>query len=238
MVRLRGAVAKARGERVAQAASRHDTGAVADADVVALNFMSGEGGGGTRDVRDGSAFASQRGRRRRRGRAPTATRKRLVGLASRVVGGQGTRKARSPTSSATRRSQRRRRGPGMPCARHLGLAVAAADAVHLVDVLPRLLTPCTRCCWRCCCGGTCGTACCFCSSSALQRSSRWRRRTRCTGSTSCPTAVGAVHVVLLAVLLRGQVWAGVLLFRVVQVRVGVLLWLFEHAAVQSFGVDS
>jgi len=137
-------VAEARGERVAQAASRHDTGAVADADVFALNSMSGEGGGSAREVRDGSAFASRRGRRRRRGRAPTATRTRLVGFASRVVGGQGTRKARSPTSSATRRSQGRRRGPGVPCARLLGLAVAAADAVHLLDVLPRLLTPCSR----------------------------------------------------------------------------------------------
>ena len=47
-----------------------------------------------------------------------------------------------------------------------------------------------------------------------------------------------MHVVLLAVLLRGQVWAGVLLLRVVQVRVGVLLWLFEHVAVQSFVFDS
>jgi len=95
--------------------------------------------------------------------------------------------------------------------------VAAADAAHIVGVLPRLLTPCTRFCWRCCCGGTCGTACCFCTSCALQRSPRWRRRTRCTGSTSFPTAVEAVHAVLLAVLLRGHVQDGVLLLLVVRV---------------------
>jgi len=39
------------------------------------------------------------------------------------------------------------------------LPEAAADASHLVNVLARLLTPCTRCCWRSSCGGTCGTAC-------------------------------------------------------------------------------
>jgi len=42
--------------------------------------------------------------------------------------------------------------------------------------------------------------------------------------------------VLLAVLLRGKVWAGLLLLLVVQVRVGVLLWLFEHVVVQSLVV--
>jgi len=36
-------VAEPRGERVAQPASRYDTGAVADADVVGLIFMSGGG---------------------------------------------------------------------------------------------------------------------------------------------------------------------------------------------------
>jgi len=36
-------VAELRGERVAHPASRHDTGAVADADVVGLIFMSGGG---------------------------------------------------------------------------------------------------------------------------------------------------------------------------------------------------
>jgi len=51
----------------------------------------------------------------------------------------------------------------------------------------------------------------------LQRCSRWRRRTRCTGSTSCPTAVEAVHAVLLEVLLPGHVRDGVLLLRVVRV---------------------
>jgi len=45
-----------------------------------------------------------------------------------------------------------------------------------------------------------------------------------------------VHAVLLAVLLRVQVPAGVVLLRVVQVHVGVLLWLFEHAAVQGLVV--
>jgi len=47
-----------------------------------------------------------------------------------------------------------------------------------------------------------------------------------------------VHAVLLALLLWGQVWAGVLLLRVVQVRAGVLLWLIEHVAVQSFVFES
>jgi len=39
--------------------------------------------------------------------------------------------------------------------------------------------------------------------------------------------------VLLAVLLRAPVPAGVVLLRVVQVRVGALLWLFEHVNVQG-----
>ena len=47
--------------------------------------------------------------------------------------------------------------------------------------------------------------------------SRWRQRTRCTGSTSFPTAIEAVHAVLLAVLLRGHVRDGVLLLLVVRV---------------------
>jgi len=46
----------------------------------------------------------------------------------------------------------------------------------------------------------------------------------------------AVHAVLLAVLLRVRVPARVVLMRGVQVRVGALLWLFEHVAVQGLVV--
>jgi len=46
----------------------------------------------------------------------------------------------------------------------------------------------------------------------------------------------AVHVVLLVVLLRVQVPSGGVLLLVVQVRVGALLWLFEHVAVQGLVV--
>jgi len=42
---------------------------------------------------------------------------------------------------------------------------------------------------------------------------------------------------LLAVLLRVQVRAGVLLWRVVQVRVGELLCLFEHFAEQGLVIE-
>ena len=42
----------------------------------------------------------------------------------------------------------------------------------------------------------------------------------------------AVHALLLAVLLRVQVLAVVVLLRAVKVRVGALLWLLEHVAVQ------
>ena len=73
------------------------------------------------------------------------------------------------------------------------------------------------------------------------------RRARCSGvcggggEGGAPgghlgTAVVAVHAVLLAVLLRVRVPARVVLMRGVQVRVGALLWLFEHVAVQGLVV--
>jgi len=43
-------------------------------------------------------------------------------------------------------------------------------------------------------------------------------------------------VVLLAVLLRVQVPARVVLLRAVRLRVGALLWLFEHVAVKGLVV--
>ena len=46
----------------------------------------------------------------------------------------------------------------------------------------------------------------------------------------------AVLAVLLAVLLRVQVLAFVVLLRAVHVRVGALLWLLEHVAVQGLVV--
>ena len=46
--------------------------------------------------------------------------------------------------------------------------VAAAESVRLVDMLARLLWPCTRCCWRCYFRCTCPLSWCSCASCTLQ----------------------------------------------------------------------
>jgi len=113
--------------------------------------------------------------------------------------------------------------------------VAAADAVHLADILARLLRRAR--------GAAVGAA----AGACAGKRAALARRARCSGARGggggrgppgghLGTAAEAVHAVLLAVLLRGKVWAGLVLLLVVQVRVGVLLWLFEHVVVQSLVV--